>query len=132
MWGRGPTTDISPLKTFINCGNSSMLVFRKKAPIFVTLGSFLEAWILFASLLIPIERNLQTPNSLLLSPFLFCLKKIEPFDSFLIKNPKIGTNHDKTNVMTKDENIISKILFDHFITESSKGFSLKANIGKKS
>src|SRR5260370_23193516 len=30
--GRGPTTLISPCRTFRNCGNSSRLVLRKKRP----------------------------------------------------------------------------------------------------
>ena len=34
--GRGPTSDISPRSTLINCGNSSRLVFRKNRPNSVT------------------------------------------------------------------------------------------------
>ena len=30
--GRGPTSAISPLRTFMNCGISSILVRRRKAP----------------------------------------------------------------------------------------------------
>src|SRR5699024_5991450 len=37
--GRGPTIDILPIKTFQNCGNSSMLVLRINLPTFVIRGS---------------------------------------------------------------------------------------------
>src|SRR5712691_7097947 len=38
--GRGPTSDISPRRTFQSCGSSSRLVLRRKCPIGVTRGSF--------------------------------------------------------------------------------------------
>ena len=37
--GLGPTIDISPVKTFINCGISSIEYFLKKFPNLVTRGS---------------------------------------------------------------------------------------------
>jgi hypothetical protein len=40
--GLGPTTLISPLKTLINCGSSSIPVFRRKVPMYGMMrGSFL-------------------------------------------------------------------------------------------
>ena len=43
MWGLGPTMDISPLNTLMNCGSSSRLLLRRKLPNLVLRGSFLVA-----------------------------------------------------------------------------------------
>ena len=40
--GRGPTSDISPRSTLMNCGNSSRLVRRKKLPTGVIRGSLVS------------------------------------------------------------------------------------------
>ncbi len=40
MGGRGPTTDMSPFNTLINCGNSSKDYLRRKRPTRVTRGSY--------------------------------------------------------------------------------------------
>ena len=59
MWGLGPTTDIEPISTLINCGNSSMFVFLIMLPHFVFLGSFFVACSLSASAFTFIERNFR-------------------------------------------------------------------------
>ena len=43
-WGRGPTSDMSPDRTFNSCGSSSMLVVRRNRPTRVTRGSWSRAW----------------------------------------------------------------------------------------
>ncbi|MNT83924.1 hypothetical protein D3C72_2238650 [compost metagenome] len=58
--GRGPTTDISPRSTLKNCGSSSRLVRRRKAPTRVMRGSLRVAWVSTpaASVCARMERNL--------------------------------------------------------------------------
>src|SRR5260370_31110660 len=62
--GRGPTTLISPCRTFRNCGNSSRLVLRKKRPNGVIRASERQGcWGLDASeLFTNIVRNLNIFN----------------------------------------------------------------------
>ena len=47
--GLGPTTDMLPMSTFQNWGNSSKFVLRKMRPIKVMRGSSLKAWLYFPS-----------------------------------------------------------------------------------
>ena len=42
MGGRGPTSDISPFSTLMNCGSSSRLVLRNTLPTRVILLSFVS------------------------------------------------------------------------------------------
>ena len=58
MWGRGPTMDISPSNTLMNCGSSSILVRRMKSPNLVFLGSLRVACKVSDSLFTFMERNL--------------------------------------------------------------------------
>lgn len=55
----GPTRLISPLKTLMNCGNSSILVFLINLPIAVTRESFFVACLISASLLDRILLNFR-------------------------------------------------------------------------
>jgi hypothetical protein len=113
--GRGPTRDISPLSTLINCGNSSILVLRKKAPIRVTLGSLLEVvncpdCAAFST----IVRILQILNGLKPLPIRSCLKNTGPLESNFTSNairlrngartikPKSATAKSKQRLITFD------------------------------
>ena len=82
--GRGPTSDMSPRRTFQNCGSSSIDHLRNCRPSGVIRGSFLilktgprasfrsskDAWSRSASA--TIERNLNIRNGRLLRPHRAC------------------------------------------------------------
>src|SRR6516164_4838776 len=110
MGGRGPTRDISPTRTFRNCGSSSKLERRKNFPngvillsltslytpapdLFVLTGSaaslisFLTySSCTFESLFTYIERNLRKVNVLPNRPTRCCLKNTGPWDVNFIVN----------------------------------------------
>ena len=112
MWGLGPTTDISPNKTFINCGISSKLVFLKNLPILVTLTSPFVAVKISAFELTTIDLNFIHLNSRYLYPLRFCEKKTGPLESSLIKIEIKGISHDNKKIITARGVILPRPAYD--------------------
>src|SRR6056297_1018583 len=121
MCGLGPTTDISPLRTLMNWGNSSIEVFLRNRPIDVIRGSSLVACFRCAVSLTFIDLNFQQSNSRLSNPVRFCLKITGPLELSLMIKAKIGNNHERTNIRTKAENTMSNRRFTILLPGSSNG-----------
>ena len=94
--GRGPTSVMSPLRTFQSCGSSSMQVLRRYRPILVIRGSLVSLnagpscslcarnWSLRRSASARIVRNLKIVNRRPPRPSRSCLKRTGPFEVNLI------------------------------------------------
>src|SRR5699024_7799761 len=108
--GLGPIMLISPFNTLNNCGNSSKLVFLKKLPTLVTLGSpskVLNPDPIFTALS-TIVLNLIILKILPSLPSLSCLKNTGPLDVNLIAieiNNKNGAVIYMATILTKKSKI---------------------------
>ena len=109
MCGRGPTMLISPSRTLMNCGSSSMLVLRMMFPHLVFRGSFSVACLVSASAFTFIERNFRHVNSLPYSPLRFCLKNTGPGMVIFVMTKTMMNIHQKKNRRKKSENRMSNI-----------------------
>src|SRR5665648_839083 len=118
-----------PIKTFKNCGISSILVALIILPSFVILGSCSNANTapVYFSASIIMLRNLTTLNSLPFSPERTCLYKIGPLSSFfIITAAHIANGSDNTRPIAA--NTISIALFIIFCASVNLKLSM-ANTG---
>ncbi len=109
--GRGPTTDISPRSTFRNCGSSSRLVRRRKAPTRVTRGSPGAAWVTPASVCATIDRNLKTWNGWPSMPSRACRNRTGPGEDSRTARAMASSSGDNPS-STASANTRSKLAAD--------------------